>query len=47
MFLHDYLAGLGVTGLDTVQLANCRDISPDGKTVIGCGVNYNTFAYFW
>ena len=46
MFLSDYLKGLGVTGLDTVQLANAIDISADGTTILGWGVEF-PFTFVW
>jgi uncharacterized membrane protein len=46
VFLSDYLEGLGVTGLDTIQLANAIDVSADGTTLIGWGVEF-PFTFVW
>ncbi len=41
-----YLAELGVTGLDQYQLANVLDISADGTTILGWGVEF-PFTFIW
>lgn len=47
IFLSDYLEGLGVTGLSSnYQLANAIDISADGTTIIGWGVEF-PFTFIW
>ena len=44
--LSEYLISQGVTGLDQIQLANCLDISEDGSTIIGWGVQF-PFSFVW
>ena len=46
MFLSDYLKGLGVTGLDSIQLANAIDVSADGTRILGWGVEF-PFTFVW
>lgn len=45
-FLHEYLASLGVTGLDSIQLANALDVSADGTRILGWGVQF-PFSFVW
>jgi probable HAF family extracellular repeat protein len=47
MFLSDYLTSLGVQGLDQVQLANALDISADGTTILGWGVQFPFSKMWW
>lgn len=46
LFLSDYLTARGATGLDNIQLANAIDISADGQTILGWGVEF-PFTFVW
>ena len=37
--LSDYLAGKGITGFDGWSLIGATGVTPDGKTIIGAGIN--------